>query len=175
MNRKWMYVVHFIHSRDKTNLSSSFTLPPFTWNNLRYSRVVFDSNTLFFCLDAEYQVFFFIWGGRKGSLGSEGGGLHAEIVQPTLTVILKLVIGYLTRILLIVLGENSSSSVPRWVCCHFSELSSQNCGSLYHGCSLVFRLLPPGGGFSIYKTAHRTWLRILSVALKKELKVLDFA
>ena len=31
----------------------------------------------------------------------------------------------------------------------------------------------PGGGFSIYKTAHRIWLRILSIALEKELKVLD--
>ena len=36
-------------------------------------------------------------------------------------------------------------------------------------------LLPPGGGFSIYKTAHRIWLRILSIALEEELKVLDFA
>ena len=36
-------------------------------------------------------------------------------------------------------------------------------------------LLPPGRGFSIYKTAHRIWLRILSIALEEELKVLDFA
>ena len=28
-------------------------------------------------------------------------------------------------------------------------------------------------GFSIYKTAHRIWLRILSIALEKELIVLD--
>ena len=34
---------------------------------------------------------------------------------------------------------------------------------------------PPGGGFSIYKTAHRTWLRILSIALEKEIKALDYA
>ena len=27
--------------------------------------------------------------------------------------------------------------------------------------------------FSIYKTAHRIWIRILSIALEKELKVLD--
>ena len=33
--------------------------------------------------------------------------------------------------------------------------------------------LPPGGGFSIYETAHRTWLRIGSIALGEELKVLD--
>lgn len=31
------------------------------------------------------------------------------------------------------------------------------------------------GGFSIYKTAHRTWLRICSIALEKGLKALDFA
>ena len=30
-------------------------------------------------------------------------------------------------------------------------------------------------GFSMYKTAHRMWLRILSTDLGKELKVLDFA
>ena len=30
-------------------------------------------------------------------------------------------------------------------------------------------------GFSIYNTAHGIWLRILCVALEKELKVLDFA
>ena len=36
-------------------------------------------------------------------------------------------------------------------------------------------LLPPGGGFSIYKAAHRIWLRVLSRALEEELKVLDFA
>ena len=32
-----------------------------------------------------------------------------------------------------------------------------------------------GGGFSICKTAHRIWLRILPIALEKEWKVLDFA
>ena len=29
--------------------------------------------------------------------------------------------------------------------------------------------------FSIYKTAHRIWLRLLSIALEKELKVFDYA
>ena len=32
----------------------------------------------------------------------------------------------------------------------------------------------PGGGFSICKTAPRTWLRILSLVLEEELKSLDF-
>ena len=30
-------------------------------------------------------------------------------------------------------------------------------------------------GFSIYKTAHRTWFRISSIAVEKKLKVLDYA
>ena len=33
-------------------------------------------------------------------------------------------------------------------------------------------LLPPAGGFSICKTAHRIWLKILSIAHKKELQSL---
>ena len=33
---------------------------------------------------------------------------------------------------------------------------------------------PNSGGFSICKTAQRTWLRILSIALEEELKVLNF-
>ena len=31
---------------------------------------------------------------------------------------------------------------------------------------------PPGGDFSVYRTAHRTQLRILSTALEKELRSL---
>ena len=36
------------------------------------------------------------------------------------------------------------------------------------------KLLSPGGGFSIYKTAQRIWLRILFIALEGELKIFDF-
>ena len=32
-----------------------------------------------------------------------------------------------------------------------------------------------GRAFSIYKTAYRIWLRILSIALEKELNILDYA
>ena len=39
----------------------------------------------------------------------------------------------------------------------------------------VTSLVPPGGVSSIYKTAQRIWLRILSVILEEELKILDFA
>ena len=44
--------------------------------------------------------------------------------------------------------------------------------TVWSSCSL---LLPPGGGFDVYKTAHRIWLRMLSIALEKELEVLDYA
>ena len=44
--------------------------------------------------------------------------------------------------------------------------------TVWSSCSL---LLPPGGGFNVYKTAHRIWLRMLSIALEKELEVLDYA
>ena len=30
-------------------------------------------------------------------------------------------------------------------------------------------------GFSIYKRAHRIWLKILPIVLEKELKILDYA
>ena len=43
------------------------------------------------------------------------------------------------------------------------------------GHSLVIKQLTPAPWcFIIYKTGHRLWLRILSIALEKELKVLDF-
>ena len=41
--------------------------------------------------------------------------------------------------------------------------------AVWSSCSLLLR---PGGGFSICKTVHRIRLRILSLALEKELKVL---
>ena len=41
--------------------------------------------------------------------------------------------------------------------------------------TLCSQLLPPGGGFSIYKTVHRIWLRILSIALEKEVRFLEYA
>ena len=45
---------------------------------------------------------------------------------------------------------------------------------LWYGLDVVnvFHLV---GGFSVCKTAHKIWLRILSRAFEKKLKVLDFA
>ena len=63
-------------------------------------------------------------------------GLHAETAQSALTVILKLGIGGLTSVMLVVSGV-----VPGSVCSSFFEASSQNCGSLRHGYSVVIMQL----------------------------------
>ena len=59
----------------------------------------------------------------------------------------------------------SWSSAPGLVCFHFFELNSQNCGSWHHSYSLVTMWLSfsLARGFSIYKTGHRMWLRMLSM------------
>ena len=41
--------------------------------------------------------------------------------------------------------------------------------------TVIVAILPSSGHFSICKTAHKVWFRILSIGLEKELKVLDFA
>ena len=58
----------------------------------------------------------------------------------------------------------------------FLEASSQNYVSLCHGYSLAILYLtsPSGGHFSVSKTTHRMWLRVLSTAFEEKLKVLDF-
>ena len=57
----------------------------------------------------------------------------------------------------------------------FFEASSQNCGSLcYSSILVIMKLTSHGEGFSIYKTTHRIWLRIFSIALQEELKVLYY-
>ena len=66
----------------------------------------------------------------------------------------------------------SSSSVPGSICSHFFVVSSWNCSSSCPGWSGHHVVNFPIWGFSIYKTAHRIWLRILSTALEKELIVL---
>ena len=67
-------------------------------------------------------------------------------------------------------SRDSSSIVPGSVCFHFFEATSRNCGSLCCGYSLVITQLtsPPAYQTGVYTTAHRIWLRILSIALEKE-------
>ena len=82
------------------------------------------------------------------------------------------VIRGLTRIILVVLQLLFSSRVHLFpfLCSQLSELWQlmswvQSC---HHKVNFPWC-------FGIYKTAHSIWLRILSVALEKELKVLDYA
>ena len=104
---------------------------------------------------------------------SQGRGQHAETAQSSLTVIFKLVTGGLPSSVLVALGTVnlqfrgalvpiSLQSVLRTVAAHVLVWSGH-------------RVVNFTWCFSIYKTAHRIWLRVLSIALEKELKVLDYA
>ena len=104
------------------------------------------------------------------------GGRHAETAQAALTGILKLVIGGLTSVISIVLDtvnlQFQGWFVPISLRPVLGIVAAHVMATVWSSCSY---LLPPGGGYSIYKTAHRIPLRILSIAFEEELKVLDFA
>jgi len=105
-----------------------------------------------------------------------GKPLHAETAQSALTVFLKLVIGGLTSIVLIVFSTVTLQSYCQFVPISLSPVLGTVAAYVMATILLLHNyLLPPGKGFSIYKTAHGLWLKILSIALEKELKVLDFA
>ena len=106
--------------------------------------------------------------------GQSGRGLHAETAPSALRASFRLVVGGLTNILLVVLGIVNlqlQGLLLAFPCGQFTELwqlmswpqSGHHASHFSTWC------------FSIYKTAHRTWLRILSVAPEKELKVLGYA
>ena len=63
-------------------------------------------------------------------------GLHAETAQSVLVVTLQLVIGGLTRVILVVSGT-VNLLIQACFLSHFLEANSWNCGSLCHGNSLV--------------------------------------
>ena len=72
--------------------------------------------------------------------------------------------------------RSSQPSVPGSIHSYFFVASVWNCDSSCPGSSLVIMWLSSfAWSFSIYKTAHRIWLRILSIVLEKKLKVLDCA
>ena len=99
--------------------------------------------------------------------------LHAEIAQLSVTVILKLAIHGLTSIILVVLGTvNLQFQDPfsPFLWGQFSELWQLLSWVLSGHHALKFSTWC----FSIYKTALRMWLRILSIAREKELKVFDY-
>ena len=101
-------------------------------------------------------------------------GLHAETAQPALTGIFRLVISGLTSVILTVLGTVSlqyqGPFVPIYLWPVLRIVTAHVLGIVWSSCSKLFHLC-----FGIYKTAHRIWLRILSIALEKGLKVLDYA
>ena len=102
------------------------------------------------------------------------GELHAETAQSSLIVIFKLVISGLTRIILIVLGTvNVQFQVCLFVCLCGLFLELWQLKSWVQSGHPVVNFST--WGFSICKTVHRIWLRILSIALENELKVLDYA
>ena len=87
--------------------------------------------------------------------------LHAKTAQSALTVILKLVITLLTSVILIVLSTVNIQFQGR-----FSSISLRlilrTVATYVMTTGLVIMQLTssPGGGFSIYKTAHRICLRM---------------
>ena len=105
----------------------------------------------------------------------EGRRLHAETAQSALTIILKLVIGGLTSVILIVSSTVSLQFLGWFVPISLRPVlgivAAYVMATVWSSCVNFFHLV----GFSIYKTAHRTWLRICSIALEEDLKVLDFA
>ena len=88
---------------------------------------------------------------------------------------LRLVVSCLTCIILVVLGSGNFqfqyALVSIFFCRQFSELWQlvSWVQSAHHVVNFST------WHFSFYKTTHRIWLRILSIALEKELKVLDYA
>ena len=73
---------------------------------------------------------------RERAFTCEGRGLHADVVQLALTVILKLVLQWSDQHHLDYF-KYSESAVPESVCCHFLEASSWNCSGFCQGHSLV--------------------------------------
>ena len=78
-------------------------------------------------------------GAFQGWIGGRRG-LYAETALSALTVILNSVIQWSDQHHLDCF-EYSQSLVPRSICSHFFEASSQNCGSFCHRYSLVNMLL----------------------------------
>ena len=109
--------------------------------------------------------------GARALIGG-GRGLCAGTARAALTVTLKLIFGALIRVILIVFSTVTFSAGA--VCSHLLEANSQACGGFCHSYSLIINFFHLVGA-SVSKTAHRTWLRILSTAFEEELKILDFA
>ena len=89
---------------------------------------------------------------------------------------MKLVTGGPTSVTLIVLGTVNLQFQGRFVSVSLRPVLAVVAAYVVATAwSSRSSLLPPGGGFIIYKTAPRIRHRMLSVALKEELKGLDYA
>ena len=110
---------------------------------------------------------------RQELVQTEGGGSKKK--QSALIVILKQVISCLTSVILVVLGTVNLQFQGYFVSISLRPVLRIVAAYVVGTVQSSSSLLPPGGAFSSYKTAHRIWLRILSIALEKELKALDSA
>ena len=95
------------------------------------------------------------------------------LAQSALIVIFKLIISGLTSIILIVLDTVSLQFQGPFVPMSLRSILEIVAAHIWvqpghHGVNFTWC-------FGVYKTAHRIWLRILSIALEKELKGLDCA
>ena len=123
------------------------------------------------------------WSGVQGwpppQLITSGQGFHSfregySQAQWSPTVVLKSVMWGLLGVLLTV--SSTVNLHPRVSVSPFLEVSSRKWGQLHHA-SIVWSSPVTSSAcwaFSTCKTAHRTWLRVLSSPLQEELKVLNF-
>ena len=109
----------------------------------------------------------------------EGGrGQRAERAQSALTVIFKLVTGGLISVILVVLGtvnlQFQGHFVPISLRPVLGIVAAYVMATVWFGHHIV-NFFSIWWVFQYLQEAHRIWLRILSLALEKELKILDFA
>ena len=109
-------------------------------------------------------------------LSTEGGGYMQKQHRQLWQASWNWSCGGLTSVILIVLGTVSLQFWGQFVSISLKQIlgivAAYVMPTVWSSCS---SLLPPDGGFSICKTAHRIWLRILSIALGEEIKILGFA
>ena len=108
-------------------------------------------------------------GGGEREWG-QGERLHAETAQSALTVILKLVIWPASSCLKDTDLQFQGWFVPVSLWPVLWIVAAHVLGTVRSSRSQLLHW-----GFSVYKTAHRMWLRILSTDPEKELKALDDA
>ena len=113
--------------------------------------------------------------GPRALIG-RGRGLHAETAQSALMVVLKSVSGGLTSVIWIVLGTDNCHSQGQFVSISLRPvLGTVGANVVGQPGHHAVNFFPPVGVSVSIRPAHRIWCRMLSMALEKELKVLDYA